>query len=827
MIPTSYTGPAIWRNADNDQPVNILSCLGEKEGLPYFQDDSDSPGGIPGNQLFLPLDPTNRQVMLDHYINRLGWGLCYCEGKNPEIMGTGWQNRPILNVQNFPNGHNIGLNHSYSKTVTLDIDHPAAKIALAAVGIDLDSLLKYRYKIFGNPARPGKPVYRLPAQLDFKPETKQLKWPDPTGAKNENGTPKLITIFELRSGNHQDILPPSIHPDTQQPYAWENIPESPGVLLELPPKLQVLFKNWDSLEPKMKAACPWLDLSPKYDSNFDVAAVQKAFNEKYTPSDILERNGYTKHGDKWLCPNSSTGNPGIISLGQDGNKILSFHGSDPLGDGKPHDAYDCAVILEFNGDKSKAWHTLKDELGITFSQNGEGSHNGIIKMTLEEYEAESLPGIEPLPNDIPYFDRLYTDHFTGLYVDYALKISPMTPPFFHESAALWLASVAIARRLKVPMPFGDVYPNLFILWMAHTTLYRKTTALDIARRITRRIMPHLLMPQDSTPEAMLADLAGREPINLDSFNNTNKEIWKQGRNFAAQKGWTLDEVSSLLAGAGKDYNQGLTEALLRLYDCDEKFSRSTRSQGITIVENAYLSLLGASTPGALSTHINNNRLWSMGFWPRFAILTPEQRPSWQEPQEAEQPAQLDTILQNLLHRLPCPTWPDSPQALTVTLSDGVYQTWQRYNKAVSYDLLTDDLDERLHGTYGRLPTHVIKVAIILAALDWQNESAPVIQSYHLAHAIAICEKWRASTHRALEMARNDESSQVEKRVIKQLGKYGTQGATLRTIHQTMRDKAAGEIESVLQQLVRIGMVEEEETQPGPKGGRKTITYKLV
>lgn len=447
--------------------------------------------------------------------------------------------------------------------------------------------------------------------------------------------------------------------------------------------------------------------------------------------------------------------------------------------------------------------------------------------TEDEAESEPLPDIEPLPADIPYFDRPHTDHFTGLFVDYALKVSPMTPADFHESAGLWLASVAIARRLKVPMPFGDVYPNLFILWMAHTTLYRKTTALDVARRIARRIMPHLLMPQDSTPEAMLADLAGREPVNLDNFSDANKEIWKRGRNFAAQRGWSLDELSSLLAGAGKDYNQGLTEGLLRLYDCDEKFSRSTRSGGLTIVENSYLALLGASTPGAMATHINNTRLWSMGFWPRFAILTPEERPEWQEPQEATEPAQLGAALHNLLNRLPASVWPDPPQALTVTLADGVYQTWQRYNKAVSYDLLTDELDERLHGAYGRLPTQVIKVATILAALDWTDEPAPVIQSYHLAHAIAICEKWRASAHRAIEMANEDETSKFEKRVIKQLGRYGTQGATLRTLHQGMKDKSAGDVEGVLLQLVKLGMVAEEETEPGPKGGRKTTIYKLI
>lgn len=496
--------------------------------------------------------------------------------------------------------------------------------------------------------------------------------------------------------------------------------------------------------------------------------------------------------------------------------------------------------------KSKNWQDVKPILfpdranqpRATDNRYSSQSHNRELGIDSEdecvpiyetvEGEPEPEPDSDclPLPNSIPYFERQHTDHWLGLYVDYALKVSPMTPPDFHESGGLWLASAAIARRLKVPMPFGEIYPNLFVLWFASTTLHRKTTALDIPRRIARRIMPYLLAVQDSTPEAMLADLAGREPVHFEILPESDQILWKKSRNFAAQKGWVLDEVSSLLANAGKDYNAGLTEALLRLYDCDERFTRSTRSQGLTIVKDSYLSLLGASTPAALSPHLNNKRLWAMGLWPRFTILTPEGRPPWQEAIETDEPQELGNTLTRLLNRLLTPVWPDPPKALTVTLADGVYQTWQQYNKAVSYDLLTDELDERLHGTYGRLPTQVIKVAMILAALDWQEEPAPVIQDYHLAHAIAICEKWRASAHRVLVMVEQNEFNALQKRVIKQLSK-NPKGVTLRNLYKAMSDRTPNEIEDALRQLVKAGMIEEVEQPTGPKGGKPTVKYKLL
>jgi hypothetical protein len=282
-----------------------------------------------------------------------------------------------------------------------------------------------------------------------------------------------------------------------------------------------------------------------------------------------------------------------------------------------------------------------------------------------------------------------------------------------------------------------------------------------------------------------------------------------------------------MANTGKDYNAGLTETLLRLFDCDESYTRSTRSQGLTIIKNAYLALLGASTPGALSPHLSNKRLWSMGFWPRFAILTAEKRPEWREPEEAEEPQALTTGLERLLERLPSATWPDQPQALTVTFAEGVYQSWNQYNKTVSYDLLTDELDERLHGTYGRLPTQVIKVATILAALDWKEEAAPVIRAYHLAQAIAICEKWRASAHRALRMANESKFNVLQERIVKQLSKAGGIGATLRDVYKAMKDRTPDQIEDALRQLIKARMVEDIEQPGGPKGGAPTVRYRLV
>ena len=402
---------------------------------------------------------------------------------------------------------------------------------------------------------------------------------------------------------------------------------------------------------------------------------------------------------------------------------------------------------------------------------------------------------------------------------------------FHEGLELWLGSVVIARRIGVHLPHGVVYPNLAIAWIATTTLWRKTTALDIGRGLIRRLIPHMLLPQETTPEALLSDLAGLEPPNIYTMSDDAQALFKMERNFAAQRGLMVDEMSGMLAGAGRDYNAGLIESFLKFYDCEELYVRSTRSQGRVAVRDAYLPILGASTPTAMAPHLGSERLWSMGWWPRFALLTPDaDRPVWQTSRSVQESPELTGALLRLYSRLPSPIWPNPPQVVRAELGKGTLAAWERYAKAMSYDLLTPALNHRLFGLYGRLPTQVLKIAIILAALDWPTAAQThLISEAHLARAILIAEGWRASAHRALLMARRHSfSSSLVDRVRLTLTRFQPAGGpTIRDLQRAIPDAERTELDAALRQLVEAGEANLVNCLSGPQGGRPTTRYRLV
>jgi len=452
---------------------------------------------------------------------------------------------------------------------------------------------------------------------------------------------------------------------------------------------------------------------------------------------------------------------------------------------------------------------------------------GVSTLRTNGAGVEPEPDYPALPDHLrPQVGTANAGAWLDTYIASASARSPMTPRIFHESAGLWLASVAVARRLRVRMPYGEVYPNLWMLWLAPTTIFHKSTGMAIAEGLAHDLFPHLLLPGQTTPEALFGELAGREPFFANEMSDADRVLWERERDFAAQRSLLIDEASGMLNEAGRDYNAGLQEQLLKLYDCATVLKRQTQKQGRLTIHNAYLSLLIASTPSAMRTHLRPGNLWTGGWWARCVILTPEV--AWQDyqvaPDDIHEPRELKRNLALLYRRLPQPRYPDTVNPVTVTLADGVAAAYLSYHKTVGHDMLRD-LDERLYGPYGRLPAHMLKVAMLLAALDWpEDRPAPCIELTHLARAIDIVEGWRASLHRAVRQSSHTENEDLRERLLDQLDVAGEAGATCRDVARALNLKAPA-VEKQLRTLVTEGQVETVPQDSGPKGGRPTVRYR--
>jgi hypothetical protein len=242
------------------------------------------------------------------------------------------------------------------------------------------------------------------------------------------------------------------------------------------------------------------------------------------------------------------------------------------------------------------------------------------------------------------------------YVEWAGTTGNQTPILFHQAAGLWLLSTAVGRRLYGEAPWGvKLYPNLYLMLVAGTTFYRKSTAYKLAEQVARDAIPHMLMPTPGSPERFQEALAGRLPSNFDKLTREQQERLTKAQPFAAQRGLLKDEVAGLFGTINKrDYMTGMKDLLMELYDCPDYFDKDTQS-GLNIVENAALSILGVTTPAGLGSAVSHTD-WANGLLIRFALLTPEahykERPAAKTYRAA--PQKLIDDLRALHERLPGP-----------------------------------------------------------------------------------------------------------------------------------------------------------------------------
>ena len=154
------------------------------------------------------------------------------ESKGPIRKEWNLEKNALLSEGDLPEGYGVGLMHAYSGTMALDIDDLEASCTyfLRNIGINLYDLINQENSvvIVSGKENRCKLLFRMPNNRVL--QSKKII---------ENHS----TIFELRCSTNngltvQDVLPPSIHPETKKQYTftgkgnWSSAPYIPTKLIE-------------------------------------------------------------------------------------------------------------------------------------------------------------------------------------------------------------------------------------------------------------------------------------------------------------------------------------------------------------------------------------------------------------------------------------------------------------------------------------------------------------------------------------------------------------------------------------------------------------------
>lgn len=259
-------------------------------------------------------------------------------------------------------GWGVGVSLGASKLCSLDIDcMDSFKIICIEMGIDVEAL--NTYPIIKGSSKGARLLFSVPDGVEIKYQ--KLNW--------RTSEDKSFTVFELRTADdtkqRQDVLPPSIHPDTHKPYVWL---KELGEVIEQPPVwLLELWKNWGKFKPQLVSIDPNARKITQQPQAVTLPQgkegdIFQAWNEAHSLRATLENYGYKQSGkDRFISPHSTTGLAGVVMF--DEMSCWIHHASDPLcsdDTGKPVNAFDLFCEFEHRGNVASAAQQAREFLGM-------------------------------------------------------------------------------------------------------------------------------------------------------------------------------------------------------------------------------------------------------------------------------------------------------------------------------------------------------------------------------------------------------------------------------------------------------------------------------
>jgi hypothetical protein len=547
-----------------------------------------------------------------HY-TELGWALVTIPAGSKAPTALGWQQperalRQPDDAERYYTAnptHNVGLLHAASGTCAIDIDHLEwSRMAFAAMGVDIDAILAKAPRIIGRPGR-GKAIFRAHRD-DLK--THKIAWPNPDGRGS-------TVVFEFRACGSQDVLPPSIHPDTQEPYQWDG--PSYADLPMLPEPLQIMWEQWDKFRVQLLDACPWktkpqLQAPLRKRIQSEAISVIDAYNAAHAMAQLLPQFGYRQTAkDRFLSPNSKSGLAGVI-LFEDGT-AYSHHGSDPFDSAHSFDCFDLYAHCEHAGNVREAVKAAAAYLNITTDpanayapEDAEWiAHGGHVANNI-------IPSRRAAPPDNPLAS--IPEHLLSVpgilqdVVNYYNTTAARAQPQFAVQSALAFGSVVMGRRW---MTDQRNYSSLYFLNVAVSSAGKEHAKTTIEKLLETAGLERLIGPAGYASASGVISSLIDQPCHIaviDELGRVLQSAKAQGNHHKSDAQTIMMEAfgrqDSILRG------HGMSKFGLRKQDAKE-LDR--------FVRNPSLTLLTMTTPSTLFDGISSQSVLD-GFLGRFIIV---------------------------------------------------------------------------------------------------------------------------------------------------------------------------------------------------------------
>jgi len=387
------------------------------------------------------------------------------------------------------------------------------------------------------------------------------------------------------------------------------------------------------------------------------------------------------------------------------------------------------------------------------------------------------------------------DNWLQTYLDWTI---PRTEA--PESMVLWSGLVALAsalkRHVKVPkklMGGYDIYPNLYVIFVAPPGVARKSTTVGRAEELMR-----------SVPEINLASTS----------TSASKLVGELSETIDGSMVILPSELGTFMNVSHEEMYDVLTD----LYDNKFVYTYSTRMHGEEVVERPSINFLAATTPQwveqQMPIHVIGGGFASRVIW--IFEDTPRIRQLYYSHLD---PDDFERYREALAHDL---------KHIHAKVK-GEFRLESKATQKFMEDWYQASADKKpegsgLEGYITRKHIHIHKVAIGLAVSEGDKL---VIRKEHLEKAITILEALEAKMSHALIHASANPLAEPTWRIWNYVKESGTTMSDRDIVREFHRDLGYDGISEVLATLTRAGLLERVSNFAGAgKNGYKTTDITL-
>lgn len=545
------------------------------------------------------------------YVNELGWSLV------PIPPGTKGPNTPGWNTpENTISTEdqcafwdknpewNMGVLLSEARIAVLDVDHlENTRILFDFFGIDYDEMVASAPRIVGRPGR-DKAIFLVPPGESLKRNS--LSWP------KVDDQEKTDTVIEFRAGAVQDVLPPSIHPDTGMPYTWRKDPF--GEMPEIPSPILRIWKEWSTFKPQMLAACPWLKEKPtpppsrSRQVSRSGGGIIDQFNAAHSVEQMLESKGYKRtRGGRYLSPFSSSGIAGVHVFREE-NRAYSHHASEPFDTTHGIDPFFLFQHFDHSGDLHRALREAAKILGIDSVETVDEEAIEHGREVWKLWQQSSKPKSSIFDDD---YELLSIPGVLQEAVDFYNTTASKPQPRFAVQAALALGSVVMGRRWRTDQMN---YSGLYFINVGKSASGKEHAKTVVERILEAAMLDDLIGPSGYTSAAGLLSSLIHQPVHISIMDELGRQLETSSSSVNSHKA----EAQTLIMEAFGRQSGTLRPNGYSTMALTKKQQEDVRADDKSI-RNPSLTIMSMTTPETLYNSLSS-RYVSDGFLGRFLIV---------------------------------------------------------------------------------------------------------------------------------------------------------------------------------------------------------------